>query len=295
MLDQIAHFNRLSPELRKELEERVRSFGKRVRYKFDISHENPDPEKYNGKILWPFQYTLDPTQFRITDPHEKRTDESKSKLIALVTGTDDKGVPNKFKKIRVFSREIGVKMFETEENIEDFNAVMYLELHPKLNGGKFQDKTKQPVFSRIDEKREAATKRQVRGAKAIALGVATQMSEKEVYDFAAAMMWNEHQDIDILRNTIEQMAEDTPEMFNDVVAGKNIEYQSTVKRAFDAQIIGFNPVDYKIIWSANQQLITSLGMEVTDKNEVQRFSEWLMTSGNKGDEVYKKIKSLLKV
>src|SRR5690242_12881790 len=61
LLQQVAHFNDLSPKLRETLENKVRGFGKQVRYKFDISHQNPDPTFHNGKILYPNIYTLDPT------------------------------------------------------------------------------------------------------------------------------------------------------------------------------------------------------------------------------------------
>jgi hypothetical protein len=50
-LENFAHFNDISPKLRLELERKVESFGKRVRYKFDIAKPNPDPEKYNGAFV----------------------------------------------------------------------------------------------------------------------------------------------------------------------------------------------------------------------------------------------------
>ena len=50
-LENFAHYNDLSPKLRQELEDKVASFGKSVRYKFDIAKPNPDPTKYNGEIV----------------------------------------------------------------------------------------------------------------------------------------------------------------------------------------------------------------------------------------------------
>lgn len=77
-LEQVAHYNNLSSKLRKELEEKLKSFGKTVRYKFDISKPNPDPSKYNGDIVWPNKYTLDPAVWDIIDPYEENG-KSKSK------------------------------------------------------------------------------------------------------------------------------------------------------------------------------------------------------------------------
>ena len=78
LLRQIAHFNDLSPKLRQELEEKVRGFGKTVRYKFDISKPNPDPSHYNGPIIYPQIHTLDPTRFSINDPYEDRKELCKN-------------------------------------------------------------------------------------------------------------------------------------------------------------------------------------------------------------------------
>ena len=69
-LEAVAHYNNLSPKLRKELEEKIKGFGKAVRYKFDISKHNPDPDKYNGEVVWPNTYTLDPCVWNIVDPYE---------------------------------------------------------------------------------------------------------------------------------------------------------------------------------------------------------------------------------
>jgi len=52
LLREQGQYNDLTPELRNKLEGKVRGFGKTVRYKFDISNENPDPQKHDGKVLW---------------------------------------------------------------------------------------------------------------------------------------------------------------------------------------------------------------------------------------------------
>jgi hypothetical protein len=292
MLQKHGHYNDLSPELRKELTEKISGYGKKVRYKFNISHENPDPQKYNGAIVWPFMYVLDPCTFRVTDPHEKRENVSKAKEIGLIDKLDKDGKPEKFYKIKIWARHQGILTFDLEEP-GDFDMVMYLELHPKLKGGKFAAKDKQQLVERIDEQKEARTQREQRSAKIKALRVAEEMSEDQIKKFADAMLWDSTEGMALLQNKVEALAESNPEFFNDLVAGKNVEYQATVKRAMDSQIIGFDPAEYKYIWSSNQQTITVL-QPVGTKNHVEKLAEWLMTGGHKSDEVYKKIKSLLK-
>ena len=107
LLEQVQHFNDLSPKLREELVNKIQAFGKTVRYKFNIANRNPDPSKHNGEFIWPRIYTLDPTVFNITDPYEDRAGKQKLKRIALVDGVDDTGKPNRFRKIRVEERYAG--------------------------------------------------------------------------------------------------------------------------------------------------------------------------------------------
>lgn len=293
MLAQVAHINDLSPVLRKKLEERIESYGKAVTYRFDISHQNPDPEKYNGKIIWPSRYTLDPIVFDIMDQEEARDNKPKLKRIGMVDKTDEKGIPTSFKRIRVLGQWEGEFKVDLETP-EGINDAMYLELHPKVGNGLFPDKKRVPVALRVDLKKDASQNRERRNEKRQAMKIAEGLSNQEVRDFAAAMTWDEHEDINILRDKIEALAEETPVLFNDLVKDKRMEYQATIKRALDAQIIGFDPVEQRFLWSSNQQVITVLGFSNGERNEVERFADFLMTSGKKGDEVYKKIQSLLK-
>lgn len=292
-LEQVAHFNDLSDELRKELRDKILSYGKTVRYKFDISNQNPDPTKHDGPVIWPNLYTLDPAVFNITDPYEKRDKISKSKRIALITGVDEKGLPNAFKKIRIHGRHRGILTLTIEENNDDFYMAMLLELHPKLAGGKFSDKTKKQVVTRIDEKAHATKQREERTARVKALNAAQAMSEKEKVAFADAMLWDSTQDPAILGNLIEELAETNSIFFNDLVAGKTVEYQAAVKQALDRQIIGFDPADWKVFWHSNQQPITVLS-PAGEKNHVEKLAEWFQIGGQQASAAYNKIKELLK-
>jgi hypothetical protein len=292
MLQKHGHYNDLSPQLRKELTDKIKGFGKKVRYKFNISHDNPDPQKYNGPTVWPFMYVLDPCTFRINDTNEERENVSKAKEIGLIDKLDKDGKPEKFYKIKVWGRHQGILAFDLEEP-GDFDMVMYLELHPKLKGGKFAAKDKQQLVERIDERKEAQTQREQRSAKTKALRVAEEMSEEQIKKFADAMLWDSTEDPELLKNKVEALAESNPEFFNDLVAGKNIEYQATVKRALDTGSIAFDPAEYKYIYSSNQQTIVVL-QPIGTKNHVEKMAEWLMTGGQKSDEVFKRIKALAK-
>jgi hypothetical protein len=294
MLEQIAHYNKLSPKLREVIEKRIEGFGEKVSYRFNISHDNPDPEKYNGAIVWPFMYVLDPAVFRIQDPYEDRKEETKTKLIAMVDKLDEKGMPSSFFKIKVLGRHKGIYDCDLT-TYEGRRNAFFLELHPKMTEGDFMDKSKQQIFSRIDEQKEAATSREKRGEKKRAVHTAENLSDREVKDFAAAMLWDESAGIESLRDKTEAMAETNPDMFTDLIKSKNVEYQSMIKRALDKQIIAYNPSEFSFLWASNSQPFAQVSKDPSEKNHVQKLADWLQSNGNKSDEVFKKIKSLTKV
>lgn len=291
MLQKHGHFNDLSAKFRKEMEDKINALGKKVKFKFNISHENPDPAKYNGDTVWPNMYTLDPRTFRITDPYEDRPNVSKSKEIGLVDKVDNDGKPISFNRIRILEREKGMKSFDTTKP-EEYDQVLYLLLHPKLKDGRFQNANKHFVFEMIDEHKEAKFRKERRDAKLKAGAIAREMDEKKIIEFASAMMWDTSEDPDILKDRVEELAETKPEFFNDFISGKNVEYQAVVRRALDNQIIGFDPAEFKYIWASNQQLITVLS-PMGDKNHIEKLSDWLQTGGQKSDQIYKRIKELV--
>jgi len=291
-LEQIAHYNNLSTKLREELVEKLQGLGKRVRYKFDIGNVNPDPQKYNGAMVFPNLYTLDPCIFDILDPYEEKG-KPKSKKIALINGTDEKGIPNKFGRIRVRASEAGILDLDLTEGGDGWYTAMYLELHPKLLNGKFADTSKHPVVSRIDEVQSASNAKKERTARLKALNAAQDMNDKDIFNFADAMLWDSSEDILILRNKVEELADTNPEFFNDLVSGKTIEYKATIKKAMNKKVIEFDPAEYKFLWCGNKQTIAMLS-PAGNRNEVDKFAEFLQTGGEKADTIYKKIKDLIK-
>ena len=294
-LENFAHFNDLSPKLREELEQRVESYGKTVRYKFDISKPNPDPSRYNGDVVYPNMYTLDPTKFTLQDSYENRDGKSKTKNIALVDDgyINDKGVPERFKKVRISASSQSILKLNIQDNRDDFYMAMLLELHPKLKGGKFADKNMHPMISRIDENAAAREQRTERSERLKALNVAQAMSDEELINFADAMQWDSSENSEIVRNQVEELADTNPIYFNDLVQSKAIEYQSLIKQGVNKDLISFDGGAYRFVWTGNQQTITVLSPS-GKQNEIQKLSEWMQTSGNKGDDFYKKLKSLVK-
>lgn len=293
-------YNDLSPKLRAKLEERIISFGKKVRYKFDISNVDPHPDN-KGERIFPFLWHLDPIQFQIIDKDEDRKEngvdiQKVKKIGILLPGKTDKGDPT-FRRIQVPQRNKGVLVFDME-NIEDKESVMLLELHPKLSKGLFADKDKREIVSRIDEQGLATEQRKVRKDKIKASDIAVNMSDKEVVQFSDAMSggnnieWDSTQDIMVLRNKIEELAETEPIYFNTLVESKNIEYQAIIKQAMNKGIISFDPADYNFKWTTNNQPIAVL-QPTGDKNEIQKLAELFQAGDARQKSLYKQIKEMV--
>jgi len=295
MLQREGVWNDLSPKLIEKLEAQINSFGKSVRFKFDISNPDPDPEKRAaGAILYPFSYTLDPVTFQINDKYEDRPDKQKMKKVGMAMNPeveDGREVVRQFKRVRVSEKEKGVKKFMLD-NVEDREMVMYLLIHPKLTGGEFLDKTKRQVITRIDEVAAATSARVERTERAKAMEIAENMSHEEMITFANAMLWEDAEEEVILRNKIEELAETSPVFFNDLVLSKDVEYQSLVKKAINKGVIQYDPAEHKFSYASNKQVIAIVPAS-SDKNEVILLSELLQAGGAKMEEVYKKLKSMV--
>jgi len=295
MLQREGVWNDLSEKLIARLEEQINSFGKYVRFKFDIANPDPDPVKRAaGAILYPFSYTLDPVTFQINDKYEERPDKQKMKKVGMAMNPeveDGREVVRQFKRVRVSEKEKGIKKFMLD-NIEDREMVMYLLLHPKLTGGEFLDKTKRQVITRIDEVAAATSARVERTERAKAMEIAENMSHEEMITFANAMLWEDAEEEVILRNKIEELAETSPVFFNGLVLSKDVEYQSLVKKAINKGIIQYDPAEHKFSYASNKQVIAIVPAS-SDKNEVILLSELLQAGGAKMEEVYKKLKSMV--
>jgi hypothetical protein len=290
MLDQVGTkpiYNNLSPKLREQLEKKAKEAGRYVKYKFAIARKNPDTEmKTGGEYLYPLRWSLTPVTYNITDPHDGHR-----KRIGIVDKLKEYGAPSdSFKRVYLDEPFRGVLTLDLE-HMPDQDTFMYLEMHPKLENGMFHDKHEMAVFKRIDVVKEAKTELTAMEHQANAMFAASQMSANEIKDFACAMGWDESEDISILRNNIMKLAQGDPQWYKDFINNKSIEYRAVIKRAMDNNIIAWQPVENKFVWSSNNQTIAVLE-RCEDGKMLERMSDWIMTSKN-GQEVYTKLKGLL--
>ena len=295
MLNQIAEYNDLSPALLKKLQDKIASFGKVVKYRFDIEQENPDRTFYNGKTIFPNIYTLDPSVFNITDNDESKDGKSKFKKIALIKSHESNGTggfKTEFIKIRVTAPMRGILRLQLD-NPEDIAKCMFMELHPKLKGGMFSDKDKFQVCSRVDDVSEAQKQTQDRAEKRKAQYAVADMDELALISFADALGWDSTQDPIVLRNLAEELADDDPKFLNDNISNKAFEIRAILKQAIDREIISYDPAELKFSWTGNKQTIAVVSPN-GEESEIVKFAEILHSGGTKMEEALKKITQLVK-
>lgn len=288
MLRPIDHYNQFSPALRKTLNDLRASAGKTVRYKFYIAQKNPDGEHVAaGEYLYPALYSLTPTTYSVLDPGD-----GGYKDVGMTSDKTRYGLVEElhFRRIKVVERDQGIISLDLTRP-EGIEAFEYLEMHPKLEGGMYRDKNSPAMFVRIDDLKEAKTKLKARELRVTALMVASKMGEQEVRDFAAAMNWNEFQDLDILREKLTALAETDPQFFKTFVDDPQLESKAVVKRALDSNAISWIPVENKFVWGSNGATIAMLD-RIENGNYIDQMADWFMSHKN-GQEVYKKIKSVI--
>lgn len=288
MLPNTKGYNDLPATMRKKLDEERTVVGKIAKYKFYVAKRNPDGQHKPGEEhIYPAIYTLTPVTFQITDG-----DSRKQCKIGMYDGYElhNDVEDARFKRIIIKERDEGILTLDMSvpEHIEMFE---YLELHPKNENGFFRDKNIPAMFCRVDELKEAKQRLRTKELRGQTIMVATRMSEQEVRNFAAAMNWNELEDFEILKDKMIEIADKDPEFFRKFVDDPGTEYKAVIRRAIDANIITWTPLESKFSWTSNGGTIAILDRNSADKN-IEGMSDWLMTSKN-GPETFKKIKTLI--
>jgi hypothetical protein len=288
MLRAIEGFNDFSPELRKRLNEARENAGKTVKYKFYIARKNPDGEhRAAGEYIYPAAYNLTPVTFSIIDPGDQRL-----KQVGMLNGKERYGLIEelRFRRVEITERLQGFLWLDLKviDHIEMFE---YLYLHPKNEAGPFRDKEIPALFTYVDDLKEAKRTLKNRQVRSEALMVATRLQESEVRSFAAAMNWNELEDLDILKDKLTELADRDPDFFRKFMDDPRAEYKATIRRATDANIIAWIPVENKYQWVSNGGTIAML--ERTDGDtHFEQMADWFMMHKN-GQDTYNKIKKLL--
>lgn len=214
-------------------------------------------------------------------------DEEKGEYvdIAAVRSVDGQG-NHIFHEINFYSNMAG-HMILTGGRAYDQEVHSYLSLCDYNASKPNRDNTKEAIFELVDEAATAEKDSRTRNQRREALNAAADLSPDEVKTFAAALGKDDTKSIAVLRNELEEMADNDPKSFLDLISNKQAVVTATVNRAIKKGVIVFNQEQSRFEWP-NAEVI--LVVARTGNDAIDEFVSFC-TSSAKGEKVFQTIQS----
>ncbi len=281
MLKKILHYNDVSKELIASIPKLKK--GEIAKFKsLSIRPDDKSPRKFRG----PFIENIT-TKDVIWDKHKQEFVE-----IAFC----DQAVTNKGDSYAIFKT---IKfMAPTGEitcrgGVADEEYLYYFLMLTNQNiSNEDRDVSRKAYFQKVDREKEAKEKRKERNKRFDALTKATSMSPEEVRDFISATGGNDRQDLDILRNIVEEWADKHPEDFLQKTSDVLSQLKATVKRALDQGVIRFDKEQMRFFWGTGSEEILSVSRS-QDGDHIREFAE-ICASDKRYEKVLPTIRKSLK-
>lgn len=172
----------------------------------------------------------------------------------------------------------GIFQFSGDSN-SDVEFYEFFEMSNLNKSFKHRDTSIEPVFERVDTDKENKEKLNKVTARTEALIAFSNMSVAELRDFSAQMNWDELSEPLVLKTQVGSFADSDPENFLKILNDDQFALRALVKSALTKSVIGYDPVQHRIIWANTDQTVAKLD-RVDGKNHVDVFAEWLATSSN---------------
>lgn len=171
------------------------------------------------------------------------------------------------------------------------NLYEYLMLSNFREGNPIRDPGAEKVYYLVDPVGKAKEKRASRSQMLKAVDIAENMTDDDVLTFIAAQGWKK-QDMELLRDKIEEIAMKDPVNFMRMASDRNNEMKATIKRAIDEGVLVWDKSKYEFRWSSNDELITRV-----PRSEQGSHLDGLLNfilNAEHGPAVYKELTSKLK-
>jgi hypothetical protein len=258
---------------------------------FQLLSRPQDPDN-PGRLRLPFITFIKPVQ-RIVDPTSKDlryislgnvNQEYSDEAGHLITKTPHPAF---------FASTQGVKVLHGNRESE-VNEYHFLCLCNENASNENRDENVVPVFEQVVAKKVAVTERMERNVRIESLNKARTMSDAETREFAASMGWNSKEVIDILRNQVEQYAEDDPAEFKLRAEDANRALRANVKMALDENIISYQPENKRFVFVADKSVVFAYPTRIEGTQFVDRLSEFFISNKTESKKIYETTVSRLK-
>lgn len=151
-----------------------------------------------------------------------------------------------------------------------------------------RDQSVEAIFELVDESKKSENERRTRNIRREALNIAADLTADEVRTYIASLGLDENQKLEILRNTLEEMADNDPQNFLDLVNNKQAIMKATINRALSKGIINFNSEKSSFTWP-NGEIILVVA-RTTDGDHIEELVGYCVSNA-KGEKVYQTIQS----
>lgn len=153
-----------------------------------------------------------------------------------------------------------------------------------------RDQTVEAKFERVDRVGDAKKGLKKLDDELNALIYVRDMDVKDLKNLAAAMMWDENDAVDILRERAKELAKADALKFSAIVRSKDVEIKAILKRAYDKGDIKYNVQQNKVQWGSNNETIATL-QRIEGQDWLSQMADWIKTAKN-GDKTYEAIKRM---
>jgi len=286
----IGNFNKISNELKAT----IKPLKGTVTFQMLTGAINNDPDKTErDKYPWLYPVFQIPTKERIKDPY---LNNGKGGVVEIGV-VENFDIEAGIEKItpRLFAPGKGEPQFRylgkfslQEGKLEDEEVYEYLQICNENRDNPHRNVKSDILFYEINPVEESKGKSKKFDNLREALNLADRITEKEMEEIAASLNWPKFHDKEVLISNIQEYAKIEPEKFVSIYKDPSTKDKAIVKKAFDAQLITFNPENREI--SMGNQLLTKLKKGVNDP--IVATNDFLESSRN-GKSIIESIKKQL--
>lgn len=267
-------YNDLSPEL---IEKTKLKSGQTAVYKVAGIQRNPmDPEKWAIPAA---------RNVPITD---EIWDEGKQEFVPIgaVRSVSPDGT-HSFHEIYFYASQFG-HMILYGGRASDQEIHSYLTLCNYNGSNPNRDPSKEIIFELVDEGAKSEKERRSRNLKREALNAAADLSADEIRNFTAALGQDDTSKIEILRNNLEDMADNDPQGFLDLINNKQAAMKATINRALNKGVINFDAEQSRFTWPNGEVILVV--SRTTGGDNIEELLGYCVGNA-KGEKVFQTIQS----
>jgi len=176
----------------------------------------------------------------------------------------------------------------------DNEIYAYLMLSNYREGKENRDPSIRPLYRLVDDEKNAKTSSEKRRKRSEALNIAYDMTNPEVKEFASAMGWNTKQAISVLRDKVEDIAENKPFEFIEKSSNKDNKYKAIFYEAEKAGLIQYDGKAKKMKYTdTGEHLFSIAGVAKMDKEGQSAAYVKFVKGNDNGPSVNNNLKELL--